>query len=211
MSIYGLPGSCMYWNSTTRVDCVADTMTMHRWEAIKHNIHFADNTQLIPRGQPGHDQLHKVRPLLTSLLESFQAIPMDEGLCVDEQIVPFKGRSGLKQYNPKKTKHWGYKIYVLSDSNGIAYNFQVHTGPMSPMDGMPDIGASGNIVLRLASIIPGNQSHKLFFDNWFTSVDLQTILQKRKIHCVGTVRQNRLAGGSFSDDKVMKKKGRGTF
>jgi len=66
MSIYGLLGSRMYWNSTTRVDCVADTMTMHRWEAIKRNIHFADNTQLIPRGHPGHDQLHKVRPLLTS-------------------------------------------------------------------------------------------------------------------------------------------------
>lgn len=76
---------------------------------------------------------------------------------------------------------------------------------------MPDIGASGNIILRLASIIPGNQSHKLFFDNWFTSVDLQTILQKRKIHCVGTVRQNRLAGCSFSEDKAMKKKGRGAF
>ncbi|KAK1904797.1 PiggyBac transposable element-derived protein 3 [Dissostichus eleginoides] len=113
MSIYGLPGSRMYWNSTTRVDCVADTMTMHRWEAIKRNIHFEDNTQLIPRGQSGHDQLHKVRPLLTSLLESFQAIPMDERLCVDEQIVPFKGRSGLKQYNPRKPKRWGYKIYVL--------------------------------------------------------------------------------------------------
>ncbi|KAF3837628.1 hypothetical protein F7725_009396, partial [Dissostichus mawsoni] len=167
MSIYGLPGSRMYWNSTTRVDCVADTMTMHRWEAIKRNIHFEDNTQLIPRGQPGHDQLHKVRPLLTSLLESFQAIPMDERLCVDEQIVPFKGRSGLKQYNPRKPKRWGYKIC--------------------------------------------NQSHKLFFDNWFTSVDLQTILQKRTIHCVGTVRHNRLAGCSFSDDKVMKKRGKGTF
>ncbi|KAL3045317.1 hypothetical protein OYC64_013561 [Pagothenia borchgrevinki] len=125
MSIYGLPGSRMYWNSSTRVDCVANTMTMHRWEAIKRNIHFADNTQLIPRGQPGHDQLHKVRPLLTSLLESFQAIPMDERLCDDEQIVPFKGRSGLKQYNPRKPKRWGYKIYVLSDSNGIAYNFQL--------------------------------------------------------------------------------------
>lgn len=102
MSIYWLPGSRMYWSSTTRVDCVADTMTMHRWEAIKGNIHFADNTQQIPPGQPGHDKLQKVSPLLTSLRESFQVIPMDERLCVDEQIVPFKGKSGLKQYNPKK-------------------------------------------------------------------------------------------------------------
>lgn len=93
------------------VDCVAKTMTMHHWEAIKHNLHFAENMQQIPPGQPGHDSLYKVCPLLTSLLQCFQAIPKDERLCVDEQVV-----------------------------------FEVYTGSISPMDGMPDIGTSGSIV-----------------------------------------------------------------
>ncbi|MGH0142404.1 UNVERIFIED_CONTAM: hypothetical protein FKN15_076157 [Acipenser sinensis] len=182
MSVYGLPRSRMFWCTSTRVDCVANTMGRHRWETIKHFLHFANN---------GHDRLFKVRPLLTSLLKSFKATPMDEMLCVDEQSVPFKGKSAMKQYNPKNPKRWGYKVFVLSDSNGILYNFDIYAGSISPVDGMPDIGASGNVVLQLASIIPDNLSYKIFFDNWFCSVDLPVALQK-KIHSLGTVRQNRL-------------------
>ena len=110
MSIYGLPGARLYRNSTTRVDCVADVMLMHRWEAMKGYIHFSDNLQQIPLGTPGHGRLYKARPLLSSLLECFKRIPMKAKFCVNEQIVPFKEKNGLKQYNPKKTKRWGYKI-----------------------------------------------------------------------------------------------------
>lgn len=82
----------------------------------------------------------------------------------------------MKQYNPKKPKRWGYKVFVLADSSGMVYNFEVYTGCISPCNGQPDIGASGNIVLTLSSIIPDNISHKLYFDNWFSSVDLQMLL-----------------------------------
>ncbi|XP_058881426.1 piggyBac transposable element-derived protein 3-like [Acipenser ruthenus] len=210
MSVYGLPQSRMFWCTSTRVDCVAYTMGTHCWETIKRFLHFANNDDQVPAGQPGHDRLLKVRPLLTSLLKSFKATPMDEMLCVDEQIAPFKGKSAMKQYNPKKPKRWGYKLFLLSDSNGIIYNFDIYTGSISPVDGMPDIGASGNVVLRLVSIISDNLSYKIFFDNWLCSIDLQVALQKQKIHSVGTVRQNCLAGCTFMNDKEMKK-GRGTF
>ena len=46
------------------------------------------------------------------------------------------------------------------------------------MPGNKDIGASGNIVMQLASVIPKNQGHKLYFDSWFTSVNLQVELEK---------------------------------
>lgn len=133
---------------------------------------------------------------MTSSLEKFQTIPMDE------QIIPFKG------YNPKKPKRWGYKIFVLSENRGMVYNFEVYTGQISPC--WPT-RHSGNIVLSLSRLIPDNTSHKLFFDNWFSSVDLQMILEKRKIHCISTVRANGLPGCSSSTDTDMKKKGRGTF
>lgn len=77
-------------------------------------------------------------------------------------LVPFKGKSSIKQYNPKKPKRWGCKICVLSDSNGVVYNFDIYSGPILPVDGMPDIGASGNIVLKLVSIVPQNLSHKIY-------------------------------------------------
>ena len=110
-----------------------------------------------------------------------------------------------------KPKHWGYKIFILADQHGIVDNFDVYTGSIQPWPGFPDIGVSGNIVLKLASVIPTNISHKLFFDNWFCSVDLQVLLEKEKIHSVGTMRQGHLAGCTFMDDRAMEAKGRGTY
>uniref|UniRef100_A0A673JYK2 PiggyBac transposable element-derived protein domain-containing protein n=1 Tax=Sinocyclocheilus rhinocerous TaxID=307959 RepID=A0A673JYK2_9TELE len=188
MSVHSLPGTRMYWARSTRVDCVADVMSLHRWEAIKRFLHFANNEEQVPAGEPGYDKLFKVRPLLSSLQSSFQSIPMSENLSADEQIVPFKGKSLLKQYNPRKPKRWGYKILVLADDKGIVHNFNCYTGPVYPVDGFPDIGASGNVMLQLATVIPRNMSHKL-----------------------STVIQSRLAGCTFMEDKQMKVKGRGTF
>jgi len=35
------------------------------------NLHFADNLNQAPIGEPTYDKLYRVRPLLTSLLEQF--------------------------------------------------------------------------------------------------------------------------------------------
>jgi len=36
------------------------------------NLHFADNLNQAPIGEPAYDKLYRVRPLLTSLLEQFK-------------------------------------------------------------------------------------------------------------------------------------------
>lgn len=46
-----------------------------------------------------------------------------------------------------------------------SHDFEIYTGKIVPVSGKADIGASGNIVLRLASSIPKHQNHLLFFDN----------------------------------------------
>ena len=46
---------------------------------------------------------------------------------------------------------------------------------------------------------------------WFCGIDLQVALGKSRIHSVGTVCKNRLAGCDFTADKEMKAKGGGTF
>ena len=61
-----------------------------------------------------------------------------------------------------------------------------------------DICASGNIVMQLASVNSKNQGHKLYFDNWFTSINLQVELENIGIHSLGTLRRNRLRGCVFS-------------
>jgi len=53
---------------------------------------------------------------------------MEEHLANDEQIVPFKGRRCLRQYNPRKPDKWGYKIWVLCGASGFAFDYECYTG-----------------------------------------------------------------------------------
>ena len=61
--------------------------------------------------------------------------------------------------------------------------------------------------MQLASVIPKNQGHTLYFDNWFTSVNLLVELEKIGIHSLGTVRRNRIRGCVFSSENELKPKG----
>ncbi|KAK9717870.1 Transposase IS4 [Popillia japonica] len=87
----------------------------------------------------------------------------------------------------------------------------MYTGATQPDPGLPDVGASGNIVLKLAKIIPQNMFYKIYYDNWFNSIYLQVALEKRGIQSIGTIRPNRLQGCNFISDKEMSRKGQGTF
>ncbi|KAL3179019.1 hypothetical protein MRX96_038269 [Rhipicephalus microplus] len=211
MSLMKLPQTRMYWSQRFRVSQVADTMTRDRWEEIKQSLHFSDNQEAPDQNDPERDRLYKVRPLLNHLVAKCHEIPKSQKLCVVEQLVPFKGRSSLKQYLPNKPKKWGYKLFLLCDERGIMYNFEVYTGKILPQQGFPDIGASGNIVLRMASIVPRGLDYILYFDNWFCGVDLQVVLKKVGISSVGTVREARLKGCKLPSDKDLKKKGRGSY
>lgn len=118
-AIYGLPGSRMYWKEGTEVPAVADTMPRNRWEEIKSNLHFNNNENV----ERSNDKLYKIRPFLDPLVKNLNSIPMNENLCVDEQMIAFKGRHRLKQYMKNKPKKWDYKAFVLCDSFGIVHNF----------------------------------------------------------------------------------------
>ena len=97
MSIFCLPRSQQYWSKAYSIEHVNSIMGRVRFEQIKKNIHFNDNNEMVPSTDENFDKLFKVRPLLSHLQNKFKAIPMDQKVCVDEQMVPFKGRSGLKQ------------------------------------------------------------------------------------------------------------------
>ena len=90
----------MFWGKKTRVKAVANVMSRERWEQIKANLHFNNNDNMPPPTDPDRDKLFKLRPLIDDLLFKFQALPQEQTLCVDEQMVPFKGKLRLKQYLP---------------------------------------------------------------------------------------------------------------
>ena len=52
-----------------------------------------------------------------------------QNVSIDEAMIPFKGRSALKQYLALKPIKRGFKVWVLADSvTGYASKFEVYTG-----------------------------------------------------------------------------------
>ena len=127
-------------------------------------------------------------------------------------MVLFKGKSWLKQYIPKKPLK-DLSFFVLCDTYGVVYDFIIYSGHIQPVDnpGVTDLGASLNFVWHLAQSIPPHRNHKLFFDNWVTSLLLVTYLTKQGIWCCGTVQSKRLPGLQFKSDTKLKREGRGSL
>ncbi|KAJ8931360.1 hypothetical protein NQ314_015735 [Rhamnusium bicolor] len=157
--------------------------------------------------------IDKILPVINQIREACLQIPIEECLSCDEQVIPFKGRTSLKTYNPKKPHKWGYKMWVLSGVSGLSYNFELFAGKQgfSEVQNEPDLGAASNVVVRMSRVIPSDKHYKLYYDNYFSSLPLVSYLEKRKIHSVATVRTNRLTGYKGLTEKEMKKSGRGTI
>lgn len=54
----------------------------------------------------------------------------------------------------------------------------LENNPDQRLHNEPNLGASANIVVRLARIIPKNQNYKLYFDNYYTTLALEVYLKK---------------------------------
>jgi len=84
-----------------------------------------DNTLCLLSNNPLHDKLFKVRPFIDSIKNNFKLIDLEEHLYVDEIIIPFKGRSTMKQYNKAKPHKWGIKVFALASraDSFMIFNF----------------------------------------------------------------------------------------
>ena len=210
---FGLVGTqcyCDFWKNSSRYSTIADAMNQNRFKEIKSFLHFNDNSQLMPRGHPEHDKLHKIRPAIEAIRNNCLKIPQEEHQAIDEQIIPTKCHSALKQYNPKKPHKCGYKVISRAGESGFVYDFLIYTGKSSTED--PEkVGVASSYVLKLSQDVPRNKNYKLFFDNWFSSLPLIEVLNDQGILFLSTVRSNRLKGINLREEKYMKKEGRGSF
>ena len=98
----------MYWEEYSRFPIIADTMSRNRFKSLLRYIHFNDNNNMKKKDHTDYDALFKVRPLLDALKEKMGEVEPEEHHAIDEQIIPFKGRSHLKQYN--KPHKWAFKV-----------------------------------------------------------------------------------------------------
>ncbi len=209
MTYIRYPRLRQYWSQDEALRCaiIADSMTNKRFEQIRRYLHFTNNDN-----PDADDRLWKLRPFLEKLKISFrEAVDGEEFQAVDEMMIPFKGKSSLKQYIKSKPHKWGYKVWVRAGVTGYVYNFEVYQGKGGGRGQPSDLGACPDVVLRLCSDIKG-KNFKVFFDNLFTTIPLIQRLRSDGIYSVGTIRKNRLMGANekLLNERELRREGRGT-
>ena len=96
MGINHLPSVDDHWSkdSCLHYAPIAEKIPRWRFREISRYLHFVNNDHLAPRGDPLHDRLGKVRPLIDYLGSRFAALyEPSKNLAVDEAMIKFQGRS----------------------------------------------------------------------------------------------------------------------
>lgn len=211
MSLYRHPNLESYWSTQHAFSQIQSKMSSKVFMTIKKYLSFQDESHRKKKGEQGYDPLFRIRGLSNKLNERFDSIPKTARLCVDEQMCSTKVKHHLRQYMPNKPHKWGIKLFVLCDSFGYAYKFEIYNGAGDNkiLEGQPDLGATANVVIRLSQSIPDFQHHIIYFDNFYTSIPLLVYLRARGIYSLGTVRVNRLPNCKLPSDNEIKSKERG--
>ena len=114
----------------------------------------------------------------------------------------------MRQYLPKKPKKWGFKVFARCGVSGITYDFNFYDGKAPAVQ--KSCGYQpGDFVSKLCETLPAGQNFKLYFDNFFTFLELHLMLKRQGILSTGTVRSNRLRGCPLKSEKDLNKSGRG--
>jgi len=112
-------------------------------------------------------------------------------VCINEQLLRFRGRSGFRQYMQKKPSKCGIKTWMMCDCvMNYTMNAKVYLGKENNEVAH---GLASDVVCKLVQPISGQDrgGRNVTVDNFFTSVDLANQLKNKKLTLVGTMKQNR--------------------
>jgi len=199
-----LPRRRCYWEPAEDVQnlAISKAMTRNRFDEIMQLLHLANNENIL-----GTDKVAKVRPLLGMINERFlRYFPQHAALSIDESMVPYYGRHGMKQFIRGKPVRFGYKVWSLNTPLGYCIQFEPYQG-----SGTTDssFGLGGSVVLDLISELPPAK-YQLFFDNFFTNIRLLNRLTDMGIGGTGTIRVNRTEKCPLVTPEKLKKQPRGS-
>ena len=94
--------------------------------------------------------------------------------------------------------------------SGLTYDFLMYDG--SGHNVAEICGSqSSDFVVKLCETLPKQMNFKVYFDNWFTSFELQILLKSWEIWSVGTIRTNHFRNCSLKSESEPKKEGRGAM
>ena len=185
-----------YWSKcVVYTNKIKDIMSRNRFQLLLKSWHFHNNEILT------EDRLQKITPLTNLLIKNFQNVVIPkEHVCIDETLVPFRGRLSFRQYISNKRHKFGIKLYKLCLEKGYTYNLQVYCGK----DKVPNQSSSEKVVLSLSDNLL-DKGRTIYTDNYYTSISLAHQLLKRNTHLVGTLRTNRKFNPKHITEKKLQK------
>ncbi|KAJ4942402.1 hypothetical protein JOQ06_012268 [Pogonophryne albipinna] len=163
------------------------TMSIGRFEDIRRLLRFDDKRTRASRLETDH--MTAFRYIWDLFLVCRQKFIPSDCVTVDEQLVPFRGRTMFLQYMPSKPAKYGIKIFWVCDARTpYAIDGIVYTGRQPGEEVQKNLGE--NTVRQLCSGFR-HTGRNITTDNFFTSVPLAEHLLEKGLTIVGTMRQNK--------------------
>ncbi|KRZ75315.1 PiggyBac transposable element-derived protein 2 [Trichinella papuae] len=184
----------MYWSTELRCDAIAEAMS--RNSAGKRRSMIGGKLSRPWRGP-------------FSVVEVIMRYVLDRE-SPKEEIIPYKGKIQQKLYLLRKLKKWGIKVNERTGVSGFLYDFCFYEGKLQKVK-KPSGCFSYDVVMKLCETVPKHGNFKIFFDNYFTPLELQLRLLKKGIHTIGTIRQNRSRNAPLKTEQELENVGRGAF
>ena len=186
---HSLPRTRMFWEKEDHIGLfiVYESISQREFEELKRFIHFVDNYSLNT-----NDKFAKVRRLYdvkNKNLKQFGFFHLHYS--IDEQMVPYTGKNSSKQTIRTKTIRFGYKNLVICSDDGYPYFTDPYCGAKNG-GGKASKNLTARSVIYCILEIDNWDDKDVYFDNWFTSFSLISILKEHGVRATGTVRANRL-------------------
>nr|CAH7715369.1 unnamed protein product [Callosobruchus chinensis]CAH7730930.1 unnamed protein product [Callosobruchus chinensis] len=183
MGLDSKPSLPDYWRRTPLYKSdISKYMPRNRFELLLRMFHLANNDEC-----PENDRLHKVQSLVHKMNANYHRSMVPEStLCIDETMIPFRGRLSFRQYIKGKRHKFGIKLFKICLPGGYTNKIKIYCGK-EKVNGQP---VAERVVMEMIEPLL-DEGRTLITDNWYTSVNLAETLQTRSTHLIGTLRKNR--------------------
>ena len=161
----------------------------------------------VPQDARQQDRLWKVRTLLETIRQGCLKIERPVEIAIDSQMIPFTGKTGIKQFVPGMLNPKGLKNSVLASSDVLVLDFEVCQGKKLADGGGEDgklwlVGES--VVVRLKLCL--KELHSSSTDRFFTTPRILEHLQSKHLHGTGTVKKIHVSkeAGLMTEKQLLK-------
>ena len=205
MALVHLPAQKYYWHldkftKWIRLPNLREKMTYNRWRELKQAMRF-EIYDTYDEELKAEDKAWKIRKIFTLLQIAFRGIMTIAGehLSADEAMVRCCSRFPLRRCCPNKPIKVGAKFYVLVDYvTKICINISMCDGIINSENSKEYAwGAAGRRIVDLIEFVM-NRYHRLYTDNYYTSIALAQELRRRGIYLCGTMRKSMIPFKGFS-------------